>query len=294
MLSAAGMTSTRPIVSVVIGSLNRREFIEPTIDSIRAELEMHEREIIVVDGGSDDGTIEWLLRQKDVITIVQHNRGVWNDEPLERKSWGYFMNLGFRAASAPAVCMLSDDCLLIPGAIRNGLGVLNADERTGAVAFYWRNWPEQKDYWVGRTFGDRLFVNHGLYRSDALRDAGYADADSYAFYHADGDLAERIIEAGWTCVDSADSFVEHHSHANVGQRAENLQIASDDWSAYVERWGYLGEPSQDWVVRSHRDPNRTAEAYWGPRPAGARARAFGQQVLASVRSSANLGRTKDQ
>jgi len=92
------MNSFKPIVSVVIGSLNRREFIEATIDSIRAELTMHEREIIVVDGGSDDGTVEWLLSQKDVITIVQHNRGVWNDEPIERKSWGYFMNLGFRAA----------------------------------------------------------------------------------------------------------------------------------------------------------------------------------------------------
>jgi glycosyltransferase involved in cell wall biosynthesis len=288
------MKPFKPIVSVVIGSLNRREFIEPTIESIRVELEMHEREIIVVDGGSDDGTVEWLLSQKDVITIVQHNRGVWNDEPLKRKSWGYFMNLGFRAASAPAVCMLSDDCLVIPGAIRNGLRVLDQDARTGAVAFYWRNWPEQKNYWVGRTFGDRMFVNHGLYRADALRAAAYADADSYAFYHADGVLAERIIEAGWDCVDSADSFVEHHSHANVAQRAENLQIAADDWSAYVDRWGYLGEPSQDWVVRSYRDPNGTAENYWGRRQAGARARDFGHQVLAAIRSPANLGRTKDQ
>jgi glycosyltransferase involved in cell wall biosynthesis len=266
------MTSTSPIVSVVIGSLNRREFIEPTIDSIRAELGIHEREIIVVDGGSDDGTVEWLLRQKDVITIVQHNRGVWNGEPLERKSWGYFMNLGFRAASAPAVCMLSDDCLVIPGAIRNGLTVLNADERTGAVAFYWRNWPEEKRYKTLHVYGDRVSVNHGLYRADALRGVGYADSKSFGFYHGDSDLAQRIWEDGWACVDSPTSFVEHHSHANVPQRQANLVMEADDRAAYEARWAHLGDPPEVWVTSSHRDSGRTAQRYWGPVPVADRFR----------------------
>jgi glycosyltransferase involved in cell wall biosynthesis len=55
-------------------------------------------EIIVVDGGSEDGTLEWLIRQKDIITIVQHNRGEFNGKPVKRKSWGYFMNPCFKAA----------------------------------------------------------------------------------------------------------------------------------------------------------------------------------------------------
>src|ERR1043166_1154904 len=111
----------KPLVSVVIGTYNRIDFLKPTMETVRAELSDSRHEIIVVDGGSDDGTIKWLVEQKDIISIIQHNRGEWNGKPIERQSWGYFMNLGFRAASSRYICMLSDACLVIPGAIKNGL-----------------------------------------------------------------------------------------------------------------------------------------------------------------------------
>ena len=89
----------KPSVSVVIGSLNRRDFLAATIATVRTELPPDELEIIVVDGGSEDGTLEWLLEQKDVITVVQHNKAR-SEGGRTRRSWGYFMNLGFRAATA--------------------------------------------------------------------------------------------------------------------------------------------------------------------------------------------------
>src|SRR5712691_1184238 len=84
------------LVSVVIGSFNRLAFLKNTLTSVRSELEGLDHEILVVDGGSSDGSVRWLVRQKDVITIVQHNRGEWQGTPIERRSWGYFMNLGVR------------------------------------------------------------------------------------------------------------------------------------------------------------------------------------------------------
>ena len=112
---------SRPTVSVVIGSYNRIDFLKLTLESVRRELEPAAAEIIVVDGGSDDGSLEWLIAQKDIVTIVQHNRGTWRGKPVKRRSWGYFMNLGFKSAQGKYVCMLSDDCLVVPGAIRNGI-----------------------------------------------------------------------------------------------------------------------------------------------------------------------------
>src|SRR5439155_15039977 len=166
-----------PDVSVVIGTYNRLRFLRATLESVREELAGVPHEIIVIDGGSDDGTIAWLTHQKDVITVVQHNRGIWRGRPIERRSWGYFMNLGFKAASARMVCMLSDDCLVVPGAIRAGLRTFEKrskeGERVGAVAFYWRGLPVDRNYRVGVAFGERLFVNHGLFLRSALEDVGY-------------------------------------------------------------------------------------------------------------------------
>ena len=156
------------------------------------------------------------------------------------------MNLGFRTASAPYVCMLSDDCLVVPGAIRSGIERIEREgEDVGAAAFYWRNWPEQDRYWVGRTFGGRVFVNHGLFRRKALAAVGYADEEEFRFYHGDGDLVLRMEEAGWRCLDSPSSFVEHYSHANLRLRAANLETRDKDWTAYERRWGHLGASDTD-------------------------------------------------
>jgi GT2 family glycosyltransferase len=254
------------VVSVVIGSYNRAQRMRDAIDSVRREISTTPHEIIVVDGGSTDGTLEWLFAQKDVITIVQHNRGERQGEPLEPKSWGYFMNLAFRAASGKYVCMLSDDCLVVPGAIVNGLAVfehaLASGQSVGAVAFYWRNWPDQSPYWVGLTFGNKLFVNHGLYLKAALEKVDYIDATSYRFYHADGDLCLRLSEAGFACIDSPTSYIEHFSHVNEPVSAEVHRTTQRDWKTYVARWSALGKPERDWKELDFDDPHRTAEKYW--------------------------------
>jgi GT2 family glycosyltransferase len=265
-LASLQRSSTRPLVSVVIGSFNRKAFLKGTVDSVRRELQEIEHEIFVVDGGSTDGTTKWLLTQKDVITIVQHNRGTSSGERVQRKSWGYFMNLGFMAAHGTYVCMLSDDCLVVPQAIRNGLRLfereLSGGARIGAIAFYFRDWPREKDYRVGRTWGDTMFVNHGLYLKEALAAVGYIDEESYRFYHADGDLSLRMSAAGFACIDSPDSYIEHYPDAAREVRASNMAEQKLDWTTYADRWGSLGEPTNAWVKRDFSDPEQTARRHW--------------------------------
>ena len=253
------------IISVVLGSYQRLPFLKKTIESVRHEVGEMSHEIIVVDGGSTDGSIEWLSNQKDIILIIQNNHGQWSGKPVIRKSWGYFMNLGFRAATGKFICMISDDCLLVRGSILNALREfdvnLESGSQVGALAFYWRNWPEENQYKVGCTWGSKIYVNHGIYLKTALQAVGYADAESYNFYHADGDLCLRLNEASYETLPASNSYVEHFAHAGEAIRALNNATQQKDWNVYLTKWGSLGNPKNDWLTKEFIYPNNTYKIF---------------------------------
>lgn len=258
------------MISVVLGTYNRKHFLKLTIKSIRHELHNIRHEIIVVDGGSTDGTLNWLCKQKDILTIIQHNRGIWKGNKIQTKSWGYFMNLGFKSSSMKYICMLSDDCLIVPGAIVNAINKfeneLNNYRKIGAIAFYWRNWPDQNKYWVGLTLGKKMFVNHGIYLKKALEDVDYIDENNFKFYHADGDLCLKLWQHGYECIESEDSYIEHYTHANKKVRGSNNLKQSKDWENYLNKWnGIYYFPENDWtggwLEKEFIDKNKTYKKF---------------------------------
>lgn len=260
----------RPEISIVLGSYDRRAFLKATIESVRDNGITAPYEIIVVDGGSTDGSLAWLQRQKDIITIVQHNRGTFRGKRIPRRSWGYFMNLGFKCAQGEYILMISDDCLLVPGAAMSGLSLFktqqSAGKNIGAVAFYWRNWPGQNRYWVGLTLGGRMFVNHGMFLRQAVEQVGWIDEERYQFYHADGDLCLKFWERGYQVIDCPDAFVEHFNHANYRVRRTNSSLQAADWETYLSRWcGVFYRPDRPdiggCIDRQYVDPDNTANRF---------------------------------
>ena len=256
-------------VSVVLGTYNRLPFLKHCISTLRAELSScdFESEIIVIDGGSSDGTIKWLTAQKDVVSIIQHNRGKWKGKEIKRRSWGYFMNLGFKSAQGKYVCMISDDCLVVPGALKNGFDFfekkLSEGRQVGAVPFYWRNWPIQKEYMICYAIGDKLHLNHGLFLNEALKAVNYIDEDTFHFYYADSDLSLKIWDAGYECLESPTSFIEHYADANTEVRRSNNQKEKEDLQNYKEKWNKLMTRGPDyighWKYKEFIDEDKTGE-----------------------------------
>lgn len=256
-----------PNVSIVLGSYNRYPFLKETIKSIRNNGIEVPYEIIVIDGGSTDGSTNWLIKQPDIITIVQHNRVKIKEKFAMKRSWGYFMNLGFKSAKGKYILMISDDCLLLPNAVMNGYNLfereLENERKLGAIAFYWRNFPEQTKYKVGLTLGGKMFVNHGMYLQTALVDVGWINEDYYRFYHADGDLCLKMWQKGYEIIDSPDSYVEHTVHISKKVRRSNPN--KEDWEKYLERWnGIYYNPEKTniggWIEKEYFDPNHTYKA----------------------------------
>lgn len=256
-------------LSFVLGSYNRLPYLMLTIESIREQVTDLECEIFVIDGGSNDGSIEWLAQQKDIILIVQHNRGEWLGKNIKRRSWGYFMNLGFKVAQGEYICMLSDDSLLIPGAVANGLFYLddlrNQGKKIGAGAFYFRDWSRNNYYQVGHTLGGMMYVNHGLYLRSALEEIGFID-EEFFFYNGDSDLCLRLWQKGYEIVACPDSYVEHYPHANIEVRNTNYDKFNADRDRYFKKWDGIYYSLKDhnigfWQQKEFADSTQTGKKF---------------------------------
>ena len=94
-------TDTLPLVSVVTPSYNQAQFIEETIQSV-ARQNYPNIEHIVVDGCSDDGTVDILQEYDDQLT--------WISEPDEGQSDA--INKGLDMANGDVIAWLNSDDVL--------------------------------------------------------------------------------------------------------------------------------------------------------------------------------------
>jgi len=127
-----------------------------------------------------------------------------------------------------------------PGAIKKAYfeieKAIDSGENPGACAFYFTNLPDQKAFAVNFTIDKTMMINHGLFLKKALEHVGYIDEDNFMFYHADDDLALRLVDLGYKIIDSKESFIEHFLHANIKLRGQVYITERDDFKALISKW----------------------------------------------------------
>ena len=100
-----------PLVSIVTPSFNQGTYIRATLESVLSQ-DVHDIELIVMDGGSTDNTVEVLREFSDP-------RLVWYSESDRGQS--HALNKGFRLSHGEYLSYLNSDDLLMPGAVRFAL-----------------------------------------------------------------------------------------------------------------------------------------------------------------------------
>ncbi len=95
------MSSENPVISVIIPSLNVNDYVEQCIESVKNQT-LTDIEIICIDAGSDDGTLDILKKyaqEDDRINVYLSNR----------KSYGSQVNQGISIARGEYISIVESD-----------------------------------------------------------------------------------------------------------------------------------------------------------------------------------------
>jgi GT2 family glycosyltransferase len=228
------LVNSKHIVSIVVPTFNRFDRLQHCIDRIRTNVRAPS-EIIVVDGGSTDGSRDWLAGQSDLRVILEDRR-----EGAVRA-----FNKGFRAATGEFVMWLNDDAHPLPGSVEAAIAILERTEPlVGMVAFY-HNWHSERNV-VDRVERDGEsfelchvrgypYANFGLLRRTLLERIGYADERFY-FFGFDPDLSLKLqIEHGLSVVGCRDALIRHEEYHDDRKRGD-LTAGNEDNAKLFAKW----------------------------------------------------------
>jgi glycosyltransferase involved in cell wall biosynthesis len=192
------------MISIVTGTYNRRHLLPNLIENTIGSCD--KLELVLVDGGSDDGTIEYIKSL--------NNEKIKFIEVGQRSSYPHFMNLGIRNSTYEWVCQWNDDAILVS----------SWDEVIKELEdyhdFYLFNWKYgnmddiDKEPWLTGTdtshpnggwcicdFYDthiqEIVVNYGIYNKKVFREIGLY-SNEFKYYYADGDMSRRAHLFGYT------------------------------------------------------------------------------------------------
>jgi glycosyltransferase involved in cell wall biosynthesis len=102
------MPADLPSLSIVIPSYNQGAFIERTIKSI-VEQDYPALQLILMDGGSSDSTMEIVERYREHFTIVRHEKDDGQADAIAR---------GFAMCTGDIMTWLNSDDTYLPGTLR--------------------------------------------------------------------------------------------------------------------------------------------------------------------------------
>ncbi|MBF0557965.1 MAG: glycosyltransferase family 2 protein [Nitrospirae bacterium] len=212
-----------PVISVIIANLNGERYLRDCLESLASQ-SFKDFEVIVVDNGSTDGSLDLLKKDFHWVRVISL---------ADNTGFAKGNNIGFAASTAKYMATLNNDTLADSGWLKALYEAAESDHSVGMVAskiLLGREgkeldsagmllYPDGMSRQRGRGEEDSgqfdgikevLFPSAcaALYRSDMLKDIGGFDEDFFS-YCEDADLGLRARLAGWKAVLAPQAKVRH-------------------------------------------------------------------------------------
>lgn len=257
-------------LSIVVATKNRAALLKQMLTSLGPAVRGLSYEVIVIDGGSSDGSAE-VLSSLPGARIFDEERELGKG----RHSWPELYNFGFQAARGTWSIFASDDITFGPNSFVNAIAALTkAPRRTVGGIFFYRNeiaeagWEHFGIDFLARSLP---LLNYGVIRTEVFRLLEGLNT-GYKFYAADGDLTYKIANAGFVLSPLPGCTVVHHNRLDA-QKQVNLKAVEQDMGTLKRTWASLGEGETVYPRRMFWEP-RLANIFGLPLRSEARADTF--------------------
>lgn len=238
------------MISLVSGTYNRRELVERMIESARRSAGRYAEtlEIIIVDGGSTDGTLDYLRGESDVVT-VEHGE-------LRGAIRAY--NDGFAAVDerSDVVIIGNDDVVFDGDTIARAADYLRSHPQVGQVAFghkYQRRGGDPKSPRIQGAFGF-VYGQCSAVRRTLGDAAEWWGSDGMRTYGGDTRLSLRLWELGYAVTKLDGCSVVDHEHDDDLRRinSDTPRVGQPngghpDLMRFMEKWNGRMPARSDWI-----------------------------------------------
>lgn len=198
------------ILSIVTGTFNRLDHLKQFMNSCRDQIPRGiDYEFCICDGGSTDGTLEYLKSMSDV-RLVEHG---------ELKGAVKAFNDAAELATGDYLLLGNDDVEVLPYSIMRGLAHLINDPQVGAACFY-----QDRDGQGAHVakMRDLYYIQVGIVPTWLWRYCGGWGDFGLTTYGGDNYLSAKIYEAGYKIEPVPGSMI-HDKTVNDVMRERNLR-----------------------------------------------------------------------
>ncbi|HEV2884051.1 MAG TPA: glycosyltransferase family 2 protein [Pyrinomonadaceae bacterium] len=244
---------------IIVINWNSGDLLTKCVRSVVASRPALPYEVLVIDNGSFDNSLQLLSQDETGASLLQQQR-LRIVENSDNKGFGCANNQAFKLTDAPFCFLLNPDTEVSPGAIDRLVRTLQSDACVAACgprilnsdgsvqSSVWRNPPAVWDTLLSqlklyrllprRLRGELLLGGHWLHdrrrevrmlsgaamlvRRSVIEQIGGFDERFY-LYAEDCEWCLRIVRAGWKLMFEPEAVIRHHGASSTLKRWDQLQ-----------------------------------------------------------------------